>query len=159
MNRIAFIAAALLLVTGCSSFNSEYKTALNKPIPTDDISGPWEGRWLSDKNGHTGKLRAVLRPKSGDEYDAHFHATFWKIMRSSYRVPLKVDRTAGRFTLSGESDLGLLSGGVYNYEGEATPEAFFSTYKSKYDHGTFEMKRPTTPAQPAETPPAETPAR
>jgi hypothetical protein len=152
MNRIALIAAALLLLTGCSSFNSEYKYALNQPIQSDDISGPWEGRWLSDKNGHTGKLRAVLRQTSGDEYDAHFHATFWKIMRSSYRVPLKVDRTAGRFTLSGESDLGLLSGGVYTYEGEATPTTFFSTYKSKYDHGTFELKRPTASGASSENP-------
>ncbi len=100
----------------------------------------------------------MLRQTSGDDYDAHYHATFWKIFRSSYRVPLKVDRTAGRFTLSGESDLGLLSGGVYTYEGEATPESFFSTYKSKYDFGTFEMKRPTVSDAASENP-SSTPAR
>jgi hypothetical protein len=148
MNRITLLAAALLL-TGCSTFNREYKSALAQPIPTDDISGPWEGRWLSDKNGHTGKLRAVLRRTSADEYDAYFHATFWKFLQASYRVPLKVDQTGNRTTLSGQSDLGMLSGGVYTYEGEATPTTFFSTYKSKYDHGTFEMKRPTLPASEA----------
>ena len=158
MNRIALLTVASLLLTGCSSFNNEYKTALTQPIPADDISGPWEGRWLSDKNGHTGKLRAVLRQTSGDEYEAHFHATFWKIMRASYRVPLKIDRSGDRFTLSGESDLGLLSGGVYSYEGEATPETFFSTYKSKYDHGTFEMNRPPSPA-PVSQDPSNLPAR
>jgi hypothetical protein len=151
MNRIALLVTMVLLVSGCSSFNSEYKTALSQPIPTDDISGPWEGRWLSDKNGHTGKLRAVLRETSAGEYDAHFHATYWKVLRASYRVPLKVDQTGIRTTLSGESDLGLLSGGVYTYEAEATTTAFFSTYKSKYDHGTFEMKRPDLQPVPSRT--------
>ena len=132
----------LLCLTGCSSFNREYKTALAQPISTNDISGPWEGRWLSDKNGHTGKLRAILRRSSAEEYDAYFHATFWKMFRSSYRVPLKFKEENGRTTISGEQNLGWLSGGVYTYEGEATPTSFFSTYKMKYDHGTFEMKRP-----------------
>ena len=132
----------LLCLTGCSSFNREYKAALTQPIPKNDISGPWEGRWLSDKNGHTGKLRAILRKSSEDEYNAYFHATFWKIFRSSYRVPLKYKEENGRTIISGEQDLGWLSGGVYTYEGEATPTRFFSTYKMKYDHGTFEMKRP-----------------
>ncbi len=135
----------LLCLTGCSSFNREYKAGMAQPIPTSDISGPWEGRWVSDKNGHTGKLRAVLRQSSAEEYDAYFHATFWKIFRSSYRVPLKYKEEDGRTTISGEQDLGWLSGGVYTYEGEATPTRFFSTYKMKYDHGTFEMKRPITP--------------
>ena len=136
-----------LCLTGCSSFNREYKAALTQSIPTNNISGPWEGRWLSDKNGHTGKLRAVLRKSSEEEYDAHFHATFWKIFRSSYRVPLKFKEENRRTIISGEQDLGWLSGGVYTYEGEATPARFFSTYKMKYDHGTFEMKRPQTPAE------------
>ena len=137
----------LLCLTGCSSFNREYKTALTQPMPTNDISGPWEGRWLSDKNGHTGKLRAMLKQSSNEEYDAHFHATFWKIFRSSYRVPLKFKEEHGRTTISGEQNLGWLSGGVYTYQGEATPTSFFSTYKSKYDHGTFEMKRPVFPKE------------
>ena len=136
------ILIVLLCFTGCSSFNREYKTALGQPISTNDISGPWEGRWLSDKNGHTGKLRAILRRSSAEEYDAYFHATFWKMFRSSYRVPLKFKEENGRTTISGEQNLGWLSGGVYTYEGEATPTSFFSTYKMKYDHGTFEMKRP-----------------
>ena len=141
-NSIA-LAAILFLLTGCStSFNREYKAALAQPIPANDISGPWEGKWLSDKNGHTGKLRAVLRQTGDNEYDAHFHATFWKIFRTSYRVPLNVEAEDGRTVLHGEQNLGRLSGGVYTYEGEATPSSFFSTYKSKYDHGTFEMKRP-----------------
>lgn len=146
MKNALFLSAVLLLVTGCSTFNREYKAALAEPISTTDISGPWEGDWLSDKNGHTGRLRAVLRQTSQDEYDAHFQATFWKIFRASYRVPLKFEEKGGLTILAGKSNLGLLSGGLYTYQGEATPVNFFSTYESKYDHGTFEMKRPSSPS-------------
>jgi hypothetical protein len=142
MKQIFTLGFAALLLTGCSSFNREYKAALAQPIPSIDISGPWEGNWLSDKNGHTGKLRAVLRQTGSDNYEAHFHATFWKILRASYRVPLRFEEVNGLTVLHGQQNLGRLSGGVYTYEGQATPENFFSTYESKYDHGTFEMKRP-----------------
>ena len=136
----AFIAA--LALTGCSTFNREWETALAQPHPTDDITGAWEGRWLSDKNGHNGRLRAVVKKNGPEEYDAHFHAVFWKIFRATYHVPLQVDEQDGLFVLSGKQDLGFFSGGAYTYDGEATPTRFFSTYNSKYDHGTFEMKRP-----------------
>lgn len=136
------VLCSAFFLSGCSSFNREWKTVVAEPHSTVDISGPWEGRWLSDKNGHTGRLRGVFRKTGADAYDAHFHATFWKIFRATYRVPLKYEESNGLFTLSGKSDLGLLSGGVYTYEAEATPNRFFSTYKCRFDHGTFEMQRP-----------------
>jgi hypothetical protein len=142
MKNLFLLAVAALLLAGCSSFNREWNTAIAQSASPADISGPWEGQWTSDKNGHTGRLRGILRHTGNDEYDAHFQATFWKIFRASYRVPLKYNEAHGLYTLSGESDLGMLSGGLYRYEGEATPHRFFSTYENKYDHGTFEMKRP-----------------
>ena len=36
------------------------------------------------------------------------------------------------------------AGGLYTYKGRATATNFFSTYSCKYDHGIFEMTRPTT---------------
>jgi len=42
----------------------------------------------------------------------------------------------------GDENLGWLAGGVYHYEGRVSPTNFHSTYRSKYDHGTFEMGRP-----------------
>lgn len=142
MKHLFLLTVAALLLTGCSSFNREWNTAIAQTPSATDISGPWEGQWTSDKNGHTGRLRGIFRQTSGNEYDAHFQATFWKIFRASYRAPLKYSELNGLYTLSGESDLGMLSGGLYTYEGEATPTRFFSTYKNKYDYGTFEMKRP-----------------
>jgi hypothetical protein len=135
----------VLFLTGCSSFNREWKSARAQPTPTADISGPWEGRWLSEKNGHTGKLRGILTKAGPDNYNAHFHATFWKIFRATYRVPLKYEEQNGEHLLTGEANLGKLSGGVYTYKAKATPDQFHSSYKCRWDHGTFEMKRPVSP--------------
>ena len=131
-----------VFLSGCSSFNREWKSAVAQPSLTNDISGAWEGRWLSDKNGHTGKLRGVLTKEGPDQYSARFHATFWKVFHATYEVPLKHEERNGEHLLAGEADLGTLSGGIYTYEAKATPEEFLSKYKCKYDRGTFEMKRP-----------------
>jgi len=76
---------------------------------------------------------------------ARFKATYWKILRFSYTVNLHVTREPqGPFNFQGEADLGWWGGGVYHYDGHATPTNFFSTYRSEYDHGTFRMARPET---------------
>ena len=79
------------------------------------------------------------------KYHARFKATYWKIFRIGYRVEMSVEpHPDGVFKLSGENDLGWWGGGVYRYEGDVTATNFLSTYRSKYDHGTFQMKRPST---------------
>jgi hypothetical protein len=135
------IALASLLV-GCSSFNRDWKSTLKQPIPQSGLAGPWEGHWISDVNGHNGRLRCLITPVSTNLYEAHFHAKYRRILSFAYEVPLQVEQVGERFTFSGEADLGKLAGGVYKYEGVSTPTNFFSTYNSKHDHGKFEMQRP-----------------
>ena len=65
-----------------------------------------------------------------------------------YSVPLQVRRTNDTYQFLGEANLGWLAGGLYHYEGSATGTNFFSTYRCKYDHGTFQMGRPSAPRQP-----------
>ena len=78
-------------------------------------------------------------------YRARFRATYWRFFRFSYTVNLQVTRNPqGQFNFQGEADLGWWGGVVYHYDGHATATNFFSTYKSKYDHGTFRMARPET---------------
>lgn len=141
MRKSLLLAAACLLLAGCS-FNRQWNAALRQPIPAQSIAGPWEGRWLSDKNGHTGRLRCILTPDGANAYNARFHATFWKIFRAGYEVPFAVTNDGARFRFSGQSDLGELGGGLYTYTGEATPEQFAAEYRSKHDHGKFQMTRP-----------------
>lgn len=141
-SRWIFSVALVLLVCGCSSFNREWKRAGKQPAPTDSITGRWEGHWLSDVNAHTGKLRCIVTHQTNDLYAARFRATYKKILRFSYTVPLTVNASNEVWHFRGEEDLGALAGGIYRYVGSATATNFHSTYDSKYDRGVFEMQRP-----------------
>lgn len=144
MNRylsLAGILLTLLLCGGCS-FSRAWNQAGQTPPALNSIEGRWEGRWLSDHNGHTGRLRCVLSHKEDSTYSAYFRATYWKIFRYSYRVDLAFEQRDGVWHFRGDENLGWFAGGVYRYEGKVTSTNFHSTYESKYDHGTFEMGRP-----------------
>lgn len=137
----SFIVLALL-VCGCSSFNRDWKRAGKNPVSADTISGRWEGRWLSDVNAHTGKLRCLITHQTNDLYAARFRASYMTILRFSYTVPLTVTASNGGWHFHGAEDLGAMAGGIYRYEGRATQTNFHSSYDSKYDRGIFEMQRP-----------------
>jgi hypothetical protein len=134
-----------VLCTGCSTFNRDWKAAAKTFQPNDDITGAWDGAWLSDVNGHHGRLRAIVSRNGPDGYTARFKARFWKIFTYGYTIPLRARRESGQgWLLNGEENLGKLAGGVYHYAAQADPEKFHSTYSNKYDHGTFDLKRPRT---------------
>ena len=140
--RLVVVALLAVLFCGCSSFNRAWNQAARTPVPPGSIEGRWEGRWLSAANGHDGRLRCLITKDSEETYQARFRATYKKLLHFGYTVPLQVTRSNGVWSFRGEADLGSMAGGVYHYEGSATPEHFHSTYDSKYDRGDFEMKRP-----------------
>jgi hypothetical protein len=142
MIRSMACALMLLLVSGCSSFNGDWKKAAIVPATPGSIEGAWTGSWLSDHNAHTGGLRAIITRREGDIYHARFHATYMKVLSFGQAVHLKVKQDGTNFTFSGSEDLGKTHGGSYSYEGNSSPEAFFSKYDCPIDHGTFQMKRP-----------------
>lgn len=131
-----------LSLCGCSSFNRAWKQAANAPTPPDSIEGRWEGHWLSAKNGHNGNLRCLITKEAEGPYAARFRASYLKVLRFSYTVPLEVTRSNDVWHFQGEADLGKIGGGIYRYVGTTTTTHFHSTYDSKYDHGDFEMSRP-----------------
>lgn len=141
---LILVAVGLLLMAGCSRFNREWKQAAKAPTSTNDIAGRWEGRWISDANGHNDVLRCIITRVDDQSYDANFRAAYkkWITVHFGYTVRLQGTNTANEFKFRGSEDLGVLAGGVYIYEGRANATNFFSTYKSKYDWGTFQMKRP-----------------
>lgn len=105
------------------------------------MSGRWDGCWLSSANGHTGRLRCIITRGTNDTYSARFHATYAKILKFGYTVPLSVTASNQSWHFTGAANLGFMAGGVYRYNGSATSNSFHSTYASKYDHGTFDMER------------------
>lgn len=118
------------------------------PQASDPLAGRWQGEWLSDVNGHKGRLRAIITgaaQAAGEKptYQADFDATFFGFMRAGYSIPLTGEPTdAHTIEFSGSKDLGSMAGGMYEYRGAADGEHFTAHYESKSDHGTFQMTRP-----------------
>jgi hypothetical protein len=135
---LVLMPTLVVVATGCSSFNREWKIVGQKPAGSG-LEGRWEGHWISEVNGHHGRLRCLVS-KDGEVYQARFHAKYMKVLSFGYTIPLKAAATDDGYKFSGEADLGVM-GGIYRYEGHADATNFFSTYSSKYDHGTFQMQR------------------
>jgi len=136
------LPAGLLLAGGCTTFDHDWTKTAARPVPTGSLLGRWEGTWLSEVNGHNGNLRCVITQNRDGTYQARFHAIYQKVLGFGYTVQLNVTETNGGFQFSGKANLGWWAGGVYHYEGQAQATRFFSTYRCKSDHGTFQMTRP-----------------
>lgn len=103
--------------------------------------GRWEGRWSSDANGHNGQLRCLISSTNETECRARFRATYGQLLHFTYTVPLSLQAHYEGWEFDGQANLGALAGGLYYYEGRASTTNFYSTYRSKYDHGIFQMHR------------------
>jgi hypothetical protein len=132
----------LLLACGCSTFNRDWRRAVKQPVDQTSPEGRWEGRWISESNGHNGKLRCLMSRESDSIYRAKFRATYAGILHFGYTARWEMHSHDIGWEFDGEADLGKMAGGVYYYEGRTTGTNLVSTYRSKYDHGRFEMHRP-----------------
>src|SRR5438046_2997085 len=111
-SRASLVLALLLALplAGCTSFNRDWKAAAKSAPFPNAIEGRWEGTWLSHTNGHHGRLRCLMTRNSDEQFLARFHATYKKILRFGYTVPLTVHRTNGVYEFQGGADLGKLAG-------------------------------------------------
>jgi hypothetical protein len=145
VTRLRYAAVGLGLIAalaGCSSFDNDWQAAQGFAA---GIEGRWEGTWSSDANGHEGGLRCLVTRRSDEGFDARYHATysgFCGTVSFEYTVPIKVRSGPDGWHLQGQADLGWLAGGVYEYDGLATPERFFCNYEASEDHGIFTLRRP-----------------
>ncbi len=142
LNSLILLSLFLLVATGCSTFNRDWEKAAAKPNPMD-IQGRWQGSWLSSANSHSGELRCLVEKVSEQKYRARFDSTYKKVLHFKSTVMLKGTNDANGFRFNGKAKLPWWAGGIYHYEGNVSPTNFFSTYKCKYDHGTFQMTRPS----------------
>ena len=137
------LVLALGPLTGCRSFHREWRAVRARAVPADQITGAWEGTWQSRAGSHTDRMRAVVSSTGPETYRVHYYAWYKRVLTFSYVAELRaIRREGGTVIFSGEADLGWLAGGLYRYEGHASPLEFFSSYDSKYEIGTFTLKRP-----------------
>jgi hypothetical protein len=128
-------------VAGCSTFQNDWERLAQAPAP-QGVEGRWEGTWKSEASGHRDRLRCILEKTGDGIYLARFHANYQKVLNFHYDVPLHAARHDGGLYFSGEANLGWYAGGRYHYDGNVTLTNFFSTYRCRSDHGTFQMNRP-----------------
>lgn len=129
------------LFSNVSVFHRDWNNYRAVASPPKDIQGRWQGEWVSDVNGHHGRLKGIMVKLDPGRYEASFHATYSKVLRVCYSVNLSGREEDGRVILEGEADLGKLAGGVYHYTAEVTHWEFNCKYRCKYDHGKFHMNR------------------
>lgn len=142
---LALVSVAIAMACGaCSSgFQRDWNaaaTATNR----SGIEGRWDGTWTSGSNGHSGKLRClVTRTERPDTYRFRYWGTFAKVFRFDYTVACSAERPPGdrAWHLQGESDLGIM-GGVFRHRAIVSDDCFRASYASRWDEGTFELRRP-----------------
>ncbi len=142
---LPLLACVGLLLTSCASFEREWKQSVAdyRSGKTSAPAGPWEGTWTTATNGHSGKLRAIVKPAPGapGEYDFRYHATWGKIFSGGYSVRFPVKRSGGVYRADGTKDLGLF--GSFGHKAKITGQSFEATYSNdKGDLGKFSMRRP-----------------
>ena len=137
------LVLAVVALTGCRSFQGEWRAARAQAVPTDQITGAWEGTWQNRSGGHMDRMRAVISASGPETYRVHYYAWYQRVLTFSYVAELRAIRREGETVFfTGEADLGWWAGGRYRYEGQASPAEFLCSYDSKYEVGTFTLKRP-----------------
>lgn len=136
------LLACLLSSCAGPGFNRAWKNAGS--LPNDGVCGRWEGTWLSDVNGHHGRLRCVVSPPAepNGPHQFFYHATWMRVLSGSYRAGHLV-KPAGRerWTFTGEHRLPSWAGGLYHYEGSIQNGRFEATYHCELDRGHYHLHR------------------
>jgi hypothetical protein len=135
------VVVSLALLTGCSTFNPDWKSIAQSSPVDSGLEGRWKGIWHSDATGHEGDLRCIISRDETDTLLARYHAKYGGFLTFEYKMPMSLQREGDTYRFAAQADLGWLAGGLYEYEGTVVGDAFNSTYTSKSDHGTFQMQR------------------
>ena len=134
-----------LSLSSCASSRFEREWRSKQYQKATDLTGSWEGKWLSDSNGHTGKLRCIVRQVSGSQHDYSFqYQASWGIfLRGIFTIHCKALRSGlQEWKVSGSKDLGKLLGGEFSHQASITPQVVHADYHSQLDHGVMDLKRP-----------------
>ncbi len=143
--RLILCAIALsCLFSSCAGpgFNREWaRTLATNPGPHSDVTGLWEGTWESQKNGHTGKLRAIVHETAENRYRFNYWATWGLGMSGTFEIDCEGETNGSLTRVRGSKKLGPF--GTYGHDAEITPSKFDATFSSKKENlGTFSLARP-----------------
>ncbi len=77
--KACVLATGLIVIAGCQSYSHQWKEAAAR-VSNDPFEGRWEGSWLSDHNGHSGRLRCIISHDTNAVYRANFQAKYAKTL-------------------------------------------------------------------------------
>ncbi|MFK7768534.1 MAG: hypothetical protein AB8B55_15030 [Mariniblastus sp.] len=107
---------------------------------SDELAGNWRGGWQSCNSGHRGKLNAQFCRIDSTHVRATFKGTFAKVIPFRYRPVLNiVHEEPGLVVLQGNKKIPL--GGNFQYNATISNGQFNATYRSRRDHGIWQMQR------------------
>ncbi len=134
-----------VLLTSCGSFERDWKqsVAQYQARSVSSPSGPWTGTWSTPGNGHTGNLRAIVKPSPSTpgEYRFRYHATWAKVFSGGYTVSYPVTGSPGNYAANGKENLGGF--GTFDHTAKITKTKFTASFSNnKGDVGKFAMTRP-----------------
>lgn len=135
MKRFGLLVAITVLLAGCSSFDADWKAA--SAAKSGGISGRWVGTWQNTNNTHGGVLKALITPDGTNEFAARFYAE-WGSHSGSFKTTLRGHFENDTFVFESSKRI---MGFKITTAGHATYEDFFATYSSRFDNGTFTLKR------------------
>jgi hypothetical protein len=105
-----------------------------------DLSGRWQGNWVSCKDGHEGRLKASFCKLSETCYQVRFTGTFLVVLPFCFSVDLQLTgQEDGKVFLAGSHRLPIF--GMFHFNAVATQCEFAATYWSCDDEGRFNLCR------------------
>jgi hypothetical protein len=138
--RLLLLVVAAFL-SGCANRFEQRWTEASGWRSNELHAGRWAGEWRSRKHRNAaGELKCVLSRQAEGRYHASFKAK-WLLFTSYYDTEFTTRQRGKVLEFSGQQDLGSMFGGVYTFNGSATPGTFVADYHSSYDSGTFKMQR------------------
>lgn len=134
---------------GCETFDDRWDAAAKSYYPATNkagrpsLAGRWSGTWESSEDDHEGTVKAIIVPLDENEgtYHAEFHATYGSIFWAEYEVPFETSYVEGKLKVTGEADLGWMSGGNYVYDGVVDRRYFWLNYDSPGHKGKMVLQR------------------
>ena len=129
MRFCTLLGLAIVLTSGASAARA------------DDLSGRWRGTWNDAKSGHTGPLRAAVRPTRDGDYRARFTGRFAGVVPFWFGAKLHVvgETEDGRTMMQGAKNLGPF--GSFRYSAVSDGRTFEADYSARRWYGRFRMAR------------------
>jgi hypothetical protein len=143
MIRVLCFLSLVACLTSCGTagFHKEWRAV--KP-GADGLSGAWEGTWLSESNGHSGKLKAVIGEGQGTQASpVRYYATWAGLLSGGFRTEHRFTKQGQGHVFSGSQSLGKY--GDFTVKGSVKDGHLHANYEAAGDHGIFRMTRLSKP--------------